>query len=98
MTSLPPTLDDRIIWDSWLAMYEFPTVTANDAVGTFAAISDGALTTEELAARLEVDGRALGIHLGLLAARGFVERREGRWRATAASRVWLNPKGQGYYG
>jgi len=98
MNALPPTLDDRIIWDSWLAMHQFPTVTANDAVGTFAAINDRALTTEDLAAKLDVDARALGIHLSLLAATGFVERREGRWRSSAASRVWLNPKGEGYYG
>ena len=98
MSSLPPTLDDRIIWDSWLAMHQFPTVTANDAVGTFAALNDRALETGELAAKLDVDARALGIHLGLLAATGFVERREGRWRATAASRVWLNPAAEGYYG
>ncbi|RYZ66061.1 MAG: ubiquinone/menaquinone biosynthesis protein, partial [Proteobacteria bacterium] len=53
---------------------------------------------DDLAKQIEVDGRALGIHLGLLAALGFVERREGRWRATAVTRAWLLPQGEGYYG
>jgi acetylserotonin N-methyltransferase len=98
MSALPPTQDDRLIWDTWLARYHFPVVSAADEVGTFAALSASALTTAELAEKLDVDARALGIHLGLLAALGFVERRELRWRATPAARTWLHPQGQGYYG
>ena len=98
MSALPLTQDDRIIWDTWLARYHFPAMTAADEVGTFAALSSRSLSTEELAAQLRVDARALGIHLGLLAALGFVERRDGRWRATAAARIWLHPEGEGYYG
>jgi acetylserotonin N-methyltransferase len=73
-------------------------ITAADEVGTFAALSARALTTAQLAAQIGVDARALGIHLGLLAALGFVERRDERWRATAAARTWLHPEGEGYYG
>jgi acetylserotonin N-methyltransferase len=98
MTALPPTPDDRIIWDTWLARYHWPVLTAADDVGTFVALSASALTTEELATQIRVDARALGIHLGLLAALGFVEKRDGRWRATAATRIWLHPDGEGYYG
>lgn len=98
MSALPPSLDDRIIWDTWLSLYHFPVVSAADEIGTFAALSGASLTTDELAAKLSVNARALGIHLGLLAALGFVERREGRWRATAAARTWLHPEGRGYYG
>ena len=47
---------------------------------------------------LAVNSRALGVHLGMLAALGFVERREDKWRATAATRTWMHPAGQGYYG
>jgi len=98
MSALPPSRDDRIIWDTWLAMYRFPVITATDEVGVFAALSEQALSTDELAAKLKVNARALGIQLGLVAALGFVERREGRWRATAAARTWLHPDGAGYYG
>lgn len=96
--TLPVNVDDRIIWDTWLAMFRFPVVAAADEVGTFAALSGEGKQSAELAAELDVDARALGIHLGMLAALGFVERREGRWRATAATRTWLHPQADGYAG
>jgi 3-hydroxy-5-methyl-1-naphthoate 3-O-methyltransferase len=98
MSTLPITTDDRLIWDTWLAIYRLPVLTVADEVGTFAALSAQALTTDELAARINAVPRALGIHLGLLAALGFVERHEGRWRATAATRTWMHPEAEGYAG
>lgn len=98
MSALPITRDDTLIWDTWLSQYRFPVMSAADEVGTFAAIADRALTTAELAAQINVNARALQIHLGLLAALGFVECREGRWRATAETRTWLLPSAPGYYG
>ena len=98
MNTLPITTDDRLVWDTWLAMYRLPVLTVADEVGTFVALSAQSLTTDELAARLAVGARALAIHLGLLAALGFVERHDGRWRATAATRTWLHPESEGYAG
>jgi 3-hydroxy-5-methyl-1-naphthoate 3-O-methyltransferase len=98
MTALPPTSDDRDIWDIWLKLYQFPAVTVAMEVGTFAAISGEALTTEVLAAQLDVDARALAIHLGVLAGLGLVERPSGAWRATALARTWLHPGGEGFFG
>jgi acetylserotonin N-methyltransferase len=98
MNMLPPTSDDRIIWDTWLTVYQLPVLTVADEVGTFTALTANQLTTAELAVQLKVDARALQIHLGLLAAMGFVERREQRWSATAASRTWMHPQAEGYYG
>jgi acetylserotonin N-methyltransferase len=98
LSSLPTPRDDSAIWDNWLSVYRFPVVTVADAVGIFPAISAQALTTAELAAKCDVDARALSIHLGLLAALGFVERRENRWRASATARTWLHPEAEGYYG
>lgn len=98
MSTLPVNVDDRVVWDLWLSQFRFPVVSVADEVGTFAAISDRAKETGELAAELQVDARALGIHLAMLAALGFVERREGRWRATAAARTWLHPEADGYAG
>jgi 3-hydroxy-5-methyl-1-naphthoate 3-O-methyltransferase len=98
MSTLPVTTDDRIVWDTWLSLFRFPVVTAADEVGTFAALSAAAKDTDTLAAELGLNARALGVHLGMLAALGFVERREGRWRATAATRTWLHPQAAGYAG
>src|SRR5580692_3816509 len=98
MSTLPITTDDRLIWDTWLANYRLPVLTVADEVGTFTALSAQSMTTAELAARIGAVPRALGIHLGLLAALGFVERHEGRWRATAATRTWMHPEADGYQG
>ncbi len=98
MTALPATSDDGAFWDLWLTPYYLPCVTAADELGTFAAISGEALGLDELAARIDVDPRALGVHLALLASLGMVERRDGRWRATAMARTWMHPEAEGYYG
>jgi cyclopropane fatty-acyl-phospholipid synthase-like methyltransferase len=98
MSTLPVSVDDRIVWDTWLSLFRFPVVSVANEVGTFAAIADRGKGTAELAAELGVDARALSIHLGLLAALEFVERREGLWRATAAARTWLHPGADGYVG
>ena len=97
MATLPPHSDDRELWNLWLSIFHLPVVTCADQIGTFVELSNRAQTTEELAARLQVNARALQIHLGLLAALGFVERRELRWSATALTRTWLEPKAIGYY-
>jgi hypothetical protein len=98
MNTLPVTTDDRLVWDTWLAMYRLPVLTVADEVGTFVALAAHSLTSDELAAQLAVGARALAVHLGLLAALGFVERHDGLWRATAATRTWLHPQADGYAG
>ncbi|HTC54722.1 MAG TPA: methyltransferase [Steroidobacteraceae bacterium] len=98
MSTLPITTDDRLIWDTWLAIYRLPVLTVADEVGTFTALAAQALTTDELASRINAVPRALGMHLGLLAALGFLERHEGRWRASAAARTWMHPEAEGYAG
>ncbi|HEX9806049.1 MAG TPA: methyltransferase [Alteraurantiacibacter sp.] len=98
MSALPPTSDDRAIWDLWQAQFYLPVATVADEVGTFKALSEAALTTDELAAQLDVDARALSIHLAALCAAGLVEKREGKWRASAVARTWLHPEGEGYWG
>jgi 3-hydroxy-5-methyl-1-naphthoate 3-O-methyltransferase len=98
MTAFAPTLDDRLVWDTWLSMFHFPVVSVADEAGIFLALSPKAMTTAELAAEIKVNARALQIHLGLLASLGFVERRDGLWRATAGTRTWMHPQAQGYVG
>jgi len=98
MTALPPTIDDTPIWDAWLSQFRLPILNANLEVGTFKALSDGAFTTGELARVLEVDARALAMHLAALASMGFVEKRLGLWRATHHARTWLHPQAKGFWG
>ena len=96
MTALQTIYDDRLIWESWLAFYRLPVLTVADEVGTIPAISTTAKSTDELAASLDVDARALAAHLAVLAALGFVSLQAGKWRATAIARATLHPEGEGY--
>ena len=97
-THRSPVVDDRAIWDAWLSMHHFPAMAAADEVGLFQALCVGRSSTNELAARLELDDRALGILLGLLGGLGFVERREGLWQATLVTRTYLDPSGRFFWG
>jgi len=86
------------MWDVWEAQFRLPLLTVADEVGTFRELGNAALTTAELAARIKVNERALGIHLGALAAMDLIERRGGKWTASAAARTWLHPDAEGYWG
>jgi 3-hydroxy-5-methyl-1-naphthoate 3-O-methyltransferase len=98
MSALPPTNDDRAIWDIWLSQFRLPVVNVNVEVGTFKALSDEALAADELAAQLGVDARALAMHLAALCSMGLVEKWLGKWRATHLARTWLHPQGAGFWG
>ena len=98
MSHLPPTSDDRVIWDAWESMFRLPAMTVADETGIFRALSDAALTTEELAAGLGLDPRALSILLAALASSELIEKRGGKWRALPPARTWLHPEAEGYWG
>jgi acetylserotonin N-methyltransferase len=98
MGALPPTIDDTAIWDAWLSQFRLPILNVNVEAGTFAALSDQSLTTDELAHELSVDARALAMHLAALSAEGFMEKRLGKWRATHLARTWLHPEATGFWG
>lgn len=98
MSHLPPTSDDRVIWDMWESQFRLPAATVADELGVFRALSDAALTTEELARDLGLDTHALSILLAALGSSELLETREGRWRALPPARTWLHPDGEGYWG
>ena len=98
MSALPPTSDDTRIWDIWESMFTLPVVTASIELGIFKALSDETLTTDELAAQLGLDARALAMLLAGLCSQGLIDKRLGRWSATHEARRWLHPEAKGYWG
>jgi len=81
MSHLPPTNDDRVIWDMWESQFRLPATTVADELGVFKALGDAPLTTEELAARVGAELHPLSILLAALASSELLEKREGKWRA-----------------
>ncbi|MEO6389116.1 MAG: methyltransferase [Croceibacterium sp.] len=98
MSHLPPTSDDRVIWDMWESQFRLPAASVADELGIFRSLSDSALTTDQLAGSLGLDPHALGILLAALASSELLERHEGKWRALPAARTWLHPDAEGYWG
>jgi len=89
---------DRVIWDMWEAQFRLPAMTAADELGVFRALGDAALSTEELAAALDLAVHPLSILLAALGSSGLIEKREGKWRALPPARTWLHPEAEGYWG
>lgn len=98
MGPLPPSRDDRAIWDIWQSQYILPAVTVADELGLFAMCGNAPETTAALAEKTGANERALGLLLGALAAIGMVDKRDERWTASPAARTWLHPDARGYWG
>lgn len=98
MSHLPPSTDDRVIWDTWEAQFRLPAMTVADELGVFRALGDAPLTTGELAAALEVEVHPLSILLAALASSDLIEKRGDKWRALPPARTWLHPEAEGYWG
>ena len=98
MGPLPPSADDRLIWDMWESQFRLPVATVADEMGTFRALGSAPLTTAELAKEIGADERALSIHLAALSSSGLVNKRDGKWTASPDARTWLHPDAKGYWG
>ncbi|MCB2065708.1 MAG: methyltransferase domain-containing protein [Erythrobacter sp.] len=98
MGPLPPSTDDRAMWDVWQSQFTLPAVTVADELGLFERLGDAAMDGGALARELAVDERALGLLLAALAAQDLVEKRGGLWAASASARTWLHPRAEGYWG
>jgi acetylserotonin N-methyltransferase len=93
-----PSSDDRRIWDLWLSsMYQGAIVAADDA-GVFAALAERPAAIEELATRLDLDVRATGIVLRLLASLGLLVPRDARFELTDQARQYLVKSSPFYWG
>jgi hypothetical protein len=95
---LPPTSDDRQIWDLWLTGLYQGTIVAADDAGLFTALAERPATIDELAERLDFDTRATGVVLRLLAALRLLLLRQGRYQLTDAAHTYLVKSSPFYWG
>ena len=94
----PPSPDDRLIWDTWLSAHRLPALLAADDLGAFALLHRRPMAAPEAARELGVGPRASTALLGLLAALGFLEERDGVYHLTDVSRHYLLPESPWYWG
>jgi hypothetical protein len=93
-----PSCSDQPLWDLWLGSYVLPCVTAADEAGLFDALAATPATAAEAAARLNLQLRALEVFLPVLASRGFLALRLGRYHLTDVSRNYLLRSSPFYWG
>jgi hypothetical protein len=93
-----PTRDDKPLWDVWLSMLWLPAVTVADELGIFDSLADKPATIPELAARMDLNPRAVAAVLPLLAAQGFLVAHEGRFAVSDTTRNFMVHASPFYWG
>lgn len=93
-----PTTDDRGIWDLWLSgTYQGAIVAADDA-GIFTSLDKEPATIAALATRLDLDERATGILLRLLASLRLLVVRSNHFHLSREASVYLVKASPFYWG
>ena len=93
-----PSTDDRRIWELWLSHTYQIAIMAADEAGIVAALEREAATIPALAARLDLDERATGIVVRLLAALDLLAMRGGSYQTTDQGRLYLDRASPFYWG
>lgn len=93
-----PLCDDRLVWDTWMSVYQFPSLCVADELGLFSALEKSPLTHEEAAAALQLGPRATEALLGVMRSMGFIAQSDGRFRNTEVARNFLLPTSPFYWG
>ncbi|MFY1828861.1 methyltransferase [Myxococcus fulvus] len=84
---------------AFFGMMASRTLMAGVRLGVYAALADGAATSEALAARLKLSPEGMRSLLEALIACEAVERqRDGRYRLAPRSKRWLDPRSPQYVG
>jgi len=93
-----PTTDDSRIWDLFLSTAQHNAVVAADDVGIFGALHEEPANIQQLSSRLELDERATGVLLRLLASLGLLVSRNDRFELTVHAQLYLVKSSQFYWG
>jgi len=93
-----PTTDDSHIWDLFLSGAYHSAIVAADDADIFAALNDRPGTIQELAGILDLDERATGVLLRLLAALRLLVARNDRFELTLQARLYLVKSSPFYWG
>jgi acetylserotonin N-methyltransferase len=93
-----PICDDTPLWDVWLSRTWLPAVSIADDLGLFDSLGVQPASAAELAARLNLQLRAVEIVLPMLASLGFLMRRDGRFDLSETARTYLLHDGPFYWG
>lgn len=90
--------DDKLIWDTWMSMFHFPTLTVALEIGLFPLLKEVPLTASEVANKLSLGARATEALLGVMASLGYLVQLDEKFSLTEVSRNFLLPEAPCYWG
>ncbi|HAX77722.1 MAG TPA: ubiquinone/menaquinone biosynthesis protein [Cyanobacteria bacterium UBA11162] len=93
-----PTCDDRLLWDTWLSMFHFPTLTVADELGLFSLLDQAPAKAEDIGKKLSLGARATEALLGVMTSLGYLVQLNGKFHLTEVSRNFLLPHSPYYWG
>lgn len=93
-----PASDARLLWESYLSPYWFPSLLVADELGMLSSLAQAPASAEELSRRMDLNPRGVGALLPMLASLGYVAARDGRYAITDTTRHYLLPDGPYYWG
>jgi predicted O-methyltransferase YrrM len=84
-----PVVDDTLVWDAWLPMYNVPALSVALELDIFESLDAQPDTPEGLALRRDFNVRGLRALLPMLMQLGFLAQHEGRYQLTEAGKQYM---------
>lgn len=93
-----PGCDDGLLWETWMSMFHFPTLTVADELGLFSLIAEAPKTASEVSESLCLSERATEALLGVMTSLGYLVQQNGKFNLTKVSSNFLLPQSPYYWG
>jgi O-methyltransferase domain/Dimerisation domain len=98
MTYQLPVVDDKALWDTWLSLYQVPSLTVALALDLFESLDAEPDSAEGLAQRRGFDLRGLRALLPMLTQLQYLQLLDGRYQITQTTRHYLLKSSPFYWG
>ncbi|MEM6752042.1 MAG: methyltransferase [Cyanobacteria bacterium P01_C01_bin.38] len=96
--SAVPGCDDGLLWETWMSMFHFPTLSVADELGLFSLIAEAPRTASEVSASLCLSERGTEALLGVMTSLGYLLQQNGKFNLTQVSCNFLLPQSPYYWG
>ncbi len=94
----PARCDEHLLWDIWMSYYHYPMLVFADELQLFSFLRNNPSMASQVAQEHSLSSRAAEALLGVLAALGLLDQREGKFHLTDVSQEYLLPEGSFYWG
>lgn len=93
-----PGCDDKLIWNTWMSMFNFPALTVAAELGLFSSLHKNPATSDAVAKEFGFELRAAEALLGILTSNGYLIQRDKKFYLTDVSQYYLIPESPYYWG